>query len=65
MTLYFLTEIDGVWHYRQNGMQVWHPVTPNCRSLLKASRIVKGGDPRAMVAVVPRFNDFEHGNAAG
>ena len=64
MALYFLTEIDGVWHVRERGQAVWRPVAPDCRDVGRASRIIKAGDPRAMVAIVPRFNATA-GNQAG
>lgn len=64
-SLYFLTEIDGIWHVRERGQAVWRPVAPDCRDVGRASRIVKAGDPRAMVAIVPRFSSADAGNAAG
>lgn len=64
MALYFLTDIDGIWHVRERGQAVWRPVAPNCRNLARASRIVKAGDPRAIVAIVPRYTRGEAGSEA-
>ena len=65
MVLYFLTDIGGIWHVREQGEAVWRPVAKNCRSVREASRIVKQGDPRAMVAVVPRLTGSDAGSMAG
>jgi len=65
MAMYFLTQIDGIWHVRERGQAIWSPVAPDCRNLGRASRIVKAGDPRAVVAIVPRHANENAGNAAG
>ena len=49
----------------ERGQAVWRPVAPDCRDAGRASRIVKAGDPRAMVAIVPRFTSADAGNLAG